>query len=69
MSAEGEVRNLKDIADFPGNYYVAEIGLTLAGGGDDIGLKNSKGVTMVVHSRNQGVQLNVGGGGVKIEMP
>ena len=68
VEAEGNVYDLKDVADFPGTYKGAGMGLTLAAGGDDLKAKNDKGVIMVISTRNTGVSLNVGAGGMKIEM-
>lgn len=68
VEAEGNVYNLKDVADFPGTYKGAGMGLTVAAGGDDLKVRNDKDVTMIISTRNTGVNLNIGGGGMKIEM-
>jgi hypothetical protein len=68
VEAKGDVYDLKDVADFPGTYKGAGMGLTVAAGGDDLKVKNDKGVSMVIATRNTGISLNVGAGGMKIEM-
>lgn len=69
MSASGEVFDLKDISKFPGTYTKIESGVALAGGVGALHLKNEHGVVMKLHSRSQGLQLNVvSASGVKVTM-
>ena len=64
VTASGEVHNLKKLQDFDGNYTAAGAGLTLAGGGSAIAMKNQNGVRVVLHATTRGVDLTIGGAGV-----
>jgi len=64
VTASGEVHNLKNLQDFDGNYTAAGAGITLAGGGTAIAMKNQNGVRVVLHATTRGVDLTIGGAGV-----
>jgi len=64
VTASGEVHNLKKLQDFDGNYTAAGAGITLAGGGTAIAMKNQNGVRVVLHATTRGVDLTIGGAGV-----
>ena len=64
VTASGEVHNLKKLQDFDGNYTAAGAGITLAGGGTAIAMKNQNGVRVVLHATTRGVDLTIGGSGV-----
>jgi hypothetical protein len=64
VTASGKVYNLKKLQDFDGNYTSAGAGMTLAGGGSAIAMKNQNGVRVVLHATTRGVDLTIGGAGV-----
>ena len=64
VTASGEVYNLKNLHDFDGNYTAAGAGLTLAGGGSAIAMKNQNGVRVVLGATTRGVDVTIGGAGV-----
>jgi hypothetical protein len=64
VTASGKVYNLKKLHDFDGNYTAAGAGMTLAGGGSAIAMKNQNGVRVVLHATTRGVDLTIGGAGV-----
>jgi len=67
-TASGKVYDLHRIEDFDGTYAGAGAGLTLAGGGSAVALKNDKGVTVVFLSANQGLDAELGSTGVRLEI-
>jgi hypothetical protein len=64
VTASGEVYNLKKLHDFDGNYTAAGAGMTLAGGGSAIAMKNQNGVRVVLGATTRGVDVTIGGAGV-----
>ena len=64
----GEVFNLKNLADFNGNYTSAGAGATVAGGGGGMTMKNQNGVTMNVAGTTRGVSFKLGVDGMKVEL-
>jgi hypothetical protein len=65
----GDVYGLKDIADFPGVYGVAEAGVTIAKASKgDFVMKNDKGVVLHLKSGAKGLALDLGVEGLKITM-
>jgi hypothetical protein len=64
VTAAGKVYNLKKLEDFDGNYTAAGAGITLAGGGTAIAMKNQNGVRVLLHATTRGVDLTIGGAGV-----
>ena len=68
MSATGTVRNLRNLADFNGNYGAATAGAARGGGAGVSTLKNQNGVTIEGISTAQGVRLTLAPGGVNITL-
>jgi hypothetical protein len=68
VSASGTVRNLRNLADFSGNYVSISAGATLAGGGSVTTLRNQNGVVIDGVSTAQGVRLTLAPGGVNITL-
>jgi hypothetical protein len=66
--ATGTVYGLTDVSKFPGTYAKAAASMTFVGGGGGIQLENEHGVKMVLQTSTKGLQLDAGGGGVKITM-
>ena len=64
----GEVFNLKNLADFNGNYTSASAGATVANGGGGMTMKNQNGVTMNVAGTTRGVSFKLGVDGMKVEL-
>ena len=69
VKLNGDVYDLKNVADFAGIYGVAEAGATLgnASKGDFV-MKNDKGVILHLKSAAQGIALDLGVEGLKITM-
>jgi hypothetical protein len=68
MSATGSVYHLAKLEDLNGNYVAASAGLTIAGGGDAVVLKNEHGVFIKLLSTDQGVRFNLAGSGVHVRL-
>lgn len=66
--ATGTVYGLTDVSKFPGTYAKAAASMTFVGGAGGIQLENEHGVKMVLETSSKGLQLDAGGGGVKITM-
>jgi hypothetical protein len=64
----GEVFNLKNLADFNGNYSGFGAGITVAGGGSGATMKNQNGVVMNVVATTQGLTFKLGVDGMKVEL-
>ena len=64
----GEVFNLKDFADFNGNYTSFAAGITVAGGGSGATMRNQNGVVMNVVGTSKGLTFKLGVDGLKIEL-
>ena len=60
MSASGEVYDLTDVSEFPGTFTKLDASVALGGGMGGLRLKNQNGVILVLHSRTEGVDLNLG---------
>jgi hypothetical protein len=60
MSASGEVYDLTSVSDFPGTFTKLDAGVALGGGMGGLRLKNQNGVILVLRSRTEGVDLNLG---------
>lgn len=60
MSAAGEVYDMTDLSQFPGTYTKLDASVALGGGMGGMHLKNENGVIMSLHSRTQGLELNLG---------
>lgn len=68
MELSGEVFNLKNLADFNGNYISFGAGITIAGGGSGATMKNQNGVVMNVVATTRGLTFKLGVDGMKVEL-
>ena len=68
VSGSGTVHNLRQVADFSGNYVSFAAGATLAGGGSVSSLRNQNGVVIDGIATAQGVRLTLAPGGVKVTL-
>jgi hypothetical protein len=68
ITGSGTVRNLRNAADFSGNYVSVTAGVTLAGGGSVTSLRNQNGVVIDGVTTAQGVRLTLAPGGVNITL-
>jgi len=68
VTTSGEVFNLKNIADFSGNYAAGEAGIAVAGGPSDVIMKNENGVVLRLHGTQQGVRLTLAAQGVALKL-
>jgi hypothetical protein len=68
ISASGTVYNLKNLADFNGNYVAMAAGMTLAGGGSATYLKNEHGVVIKLRSTEAGLRFNLSANGTKVAL-
>ena len=68
IEGSGDVYNLHDVKDFPGNYVSVGAGATLAGGGKFAMLQNQNGVRISFHSTTQGLKLNLSPEGVAVDL-
>jgi hypothetical protein len=64
----GEVFNLKNLADFNGNYTSFGAGITIAGGGSGMTMRNQNGVVMNVLATTRGLTFKLGVDGMKVEL-
>ena len=68
ISASGVVYHLKSIRDFNGNYTTVSAGLTVAGGGSVVVLRNQNGVVIKLLSTAEGLRFNLSADGVNIKL-
>lgn len=68
ISASGVVYHLKDLRDFNGNYTTVSAGLTIAGGGSVVVLRNQNGVVIKLLSTAEGLRFNLSADGVNIKL-
>jgi hypothetical protein len=68
LSATGNVYHLKSVADFSGNYVAAGAGITIAGGGTAVYLKNEHGVVIKLIATEVGLKFKLSADGVKITL-
>ncbi len=68
ITTTGEVFNLKNVADFSGNYVAAEAGIAVAGGPTDTIMKNENGVVLRLHGTQKGARLTLAAQGVKLKL-
>ena len=66
--ASGSVYHLKKLADFNGNYTGVGAGVTVAGGGGGMALKNQSGVVLNLVGTTQGLKFKLGVDGVKVTL-
>ena len=64
----GQIFNLKNLADFNGNYSGFGAGITVAGGGSGATMKNQNGVVMNLVATTQGLTFKLGVDGMKVEL-
>ncbi len=68
ISAVGNVYNMNNVSQFPGNYAAVGAGVTLAGGVAGLKMQNQSGVIINLYAVQQGVQLNIGPQGFNISL-
>lgn len=68
ISSSGEVFYLRDLNDFSGNYVAAASGVAIAGGVDDVIMKNDHGVVLRLRGVEKGVRLQLGAQGVTVTL-
>jgi len=68
ITASGVVYNLKSLSDFAGNYVAASAGITIAGGGSAVYLKNEHGVVMKLIATDVGLKFNLSADGVHVTL-
>jgi Envelope integrity protein A len=68
FTASGSVYNLKELADFAGNYVAAGAGITIAGGGTAVYLKNEHGVVIKLIATDVGLKFKLSADGVHIAL-
>ena len=68
VSASGDVKNLKKVEDFAGNYTAAGAGAAVGGGAGAAAMKNQNGVEMNLVATTQGVKLSLAAAGVSVKL-
>jgi hypothetical protein len=68
FSASGYVYNLKKLEDFSGNYVAAGAGITVAGGGTALYLKNEHGVVIKLIATDVGLKFTLSADGVHVAL-
>jgi len=68
ITASGDVYNLKTLSDFAGNYVALSAGLTIAGGGSAVYLKNEHGVVIRLLATDVGLKFNFAADGVHVAL-
>ena len=68
VTARGEVKGLKKLEDFNGNFAMVAAGGGAGGGAGAALLKNQNGVEMALKATGQGVVLSAAQGGVAIKL-
>ena len=68
VDVSGEVFNLKNLADFNGNYTSLGAGITIGGGASAATMRNQNGVVMHVVATSQGFTFKLGVDGMKVEL-
>jgi hypothetical protein len=68
ISATGHVYNLKNLADFSGNYVEVTAGITVAGGVSAAYLKNEHGVVIKLEATTAGLRFNLSANGVNVKL-
>ena len=67
-TANGDVFNLKKLADFNGNYVAGAAGATVGGGAGITTMKNQNGVVIDLKSTTQGASLKLAAEGLKLNI-
>lgn len=68
VTAKGEVYNLFQLAEFPGEYAAVEAGVAIIKGKEGQDFKNAKGVHIVFKGTSKGLNLSIGPEGFTIRM-
>lgn len=68
ISANGLVYHLNNLEDLNGNYVAASAGVTIAGGGDAVVLRNEHGVFIKLLGTTQGLRFDLAGSGVSVKL-
>jgi hypothetical protein len=68
IDVDGKVYNLKNLADFEGQYDAFSVGATVAGGAGVVYLRNSKGVVIRLDTRTEGLRFNIAGAGIAMHL-
>lgn len=68
VTSTGEVFHLKKLSDFSGNYVAGQAGIAIAGGANEVIMRNEHGVILRLRGTEQGVKLTLGPQGVKITL-
>jgi hypothetical protein len=68
ITTTGEVFYLNDIKDFAGNYVAGAAGIAVAGGINDVIMRNEHGVVLRLRGTEKGVRLQLGAQGVTIKL-
>ena len=68
LRATGNVYHLTSVSDFSGNYVAAGAGITVAGGGTAVYLKNEHGVVIKLIATEVGLKFKLSADGVKITL-
>jgi hypothetical protein len=68
ITTTGEVFNLNNLSDFSGNYVAGAAGIAIAGGINDVIMRNEKGVVLRLRGTEKGVRLQLGAQGVTIKL-
>ena len=68
ITTTGEVFDLKSPDDLAGNYVAGAAGIAIAGGADDVIMKNDHGVVLRLHGMEKGVRFQLGAQGVSIKL-
>ena len=67
-TAAGKVYNLKQLADFDGNYAAGGAEITIAGGAGVTAMKNQNGVVIEMKSTTRGASLKLAAEGLKLSV-
>ena len=68
VTGTGTVRNLRNVADFSGNFVAGTAGATVAGGASVTALRNQNGVVIDSIATSQGARLTLAPQGVNITL-
>ena len=68
VKVSGRVHNLHRVADLAGTYKGIGGGVTVVAGGSGLKAKNEHGVVLLLSTFQEGLELSLGGEGLKIEM-
>jgi len=68
IDASGGVYHLSNISDFEGTYAAVDVGVTLAGGGSLLTMRNRNGVVIQIRSNTAGLRINAAPSGITIRM-